>query len=32
MPVLTPERASIEIVNAVSKADSFLAAIRSRPS
>ncbi len=32
MPVLTPVRASIEIVNAVSKADSFLAAIRSRPS
>ena len=32
MPVLTPERASIETVNAVSNADSFLAAIRSSPS
>ena len=32
IPVLTPERASIETVKAVSKADSFLAAIRSRPS
>ena len=32
MPVVTPSRASVETVNAVSKADSFLAAIRSRPS
>src|SRR4051812_7718680 len=32
MPVVMPSRASIETVNAVSKADSFLAAIRSRPS
>ena len=31
IPVLTPDRASIETVNAVSNADSFLAAIRSRP-
>src|SRR3954469_17327052 len=32
MPVVMPSRASIETVNAVSNADSFLAAIRSRPS
>ena len=32
MPVVTPSRASIETVNAVSNGDSFLAAIRSRPS
>src|SRR5436190_5776248 len=32
MPVVTPSRASIEIVNAVWNADSFFAAIRSRPS
>src|SRR5690349_1999071 len=32
MPVVTPSAASIETVNAVLKADSFLAAIRSRPS
>src|SRR4051794_27918465 len=32
MPVLTPSRASTETVNAVSNGDSFLAAIRSRPS
>ncbi len=32
MPVLTPVRASIETVKAVSNADSFLAAIRSSPS
>ena len=30
MPVVTPERASIETVNAVSNADSFLAAIISK--
>ena len=32
MPVVTPSRASIETVNGVSKGDSFLAAMRSRPS
>jgi hypothetical protein len=32
MPVVTPSRASIVTVNAVSRADSFLAAIRSSPS
>ena len=32
MPVVTPSRASIETVKAVSNGDSFLAAIRSRPS
>ena len=32
MPVLTPVRASIETVNGVSNDDSFLAAIRLRPS
>ena len=32
MPVVTPSRASIETVNGVWKGDSFLAAIRSRPS
>ena len=32
MPVVIPSRASIETVNAVWKGDSFLAAIRSRPS
>ena len=32
MPVVTPSRASIETVKAVSNADSFLAAIRSSPS
>ena len=32
MPVVTPSRASIETVNAVSNGDSFLAAIRSSPS
>jgi hypothetical protein len=32
MPVVTPSRASIETVNAVSNGDSFLAAMRSRPS
>src|SRR5919108_4455218 len=32
MPVVTPSRASIETVNAVWKADSFFAAIRSSPS
>ena len=32
MPVVTPSRASIETVNAVSNGDSFFAAIRSSPS
>ncbi len=32
IPVVTPSRASIETVKGVSKEDSFLAAIRSRPS
>ena len=32
IPVETPSRASIDTVNAVSNGDSFLAAIRSRPS
>src|SRR3954468_18083147 len=32
MPVVTPSRASIDTVNAVSNGDSFFAAIRSRPS
>src|SRR3954452_8910670 len=32
MPVVTPSRASIETVNAVSNGDSFLAAMRSSPS
>src|SRR4051794_22341305 len=32
MPVVTPSRASIDTVKAVSNGDSFLAAIRSRPS
>jgi hypothetical protein len=32
MPVVTPSRASMETVNAVSKRDSFLAAMRFRPS
>ena len=32
IPVVTPSRASIETVNGVWNGDSFLAAIRSRPS
>ena len=32
MPVVTPSRASIDTVNGVSNGDSFLAAMRSRPS
>ena len=32
MPVVTPSRASMETVKAVSKRDSFLAAMRSKPS